>query len=496
MKNNDILQALGLNISSNNNQYNNPYGLNIDMEEGVPSEEGDNPYNENPELNEEIEEYEQPSEKPPYSINDLLNQKSSKNQSSPQNKEYSFEGGMEKALSRINDIRSQLKTNTNDMNPRLSDEQSGIALRRGMGAAYQADAAKPWRSSGTSGFINDLGGMMMQGLGGYDTSRQQMLKENEEKAKYKQALEMQQEAIARAIEHDLYSRDYNQQKLGLEREKIGASNNNELARMRAEAMMQSSDTRKKTLDLKIEENERKNPDFSKSENNPYGYDIESASGNLAKINGQVVSRASPHRIEKIDNKKSDISFELEKMNDLEEKYLSWKEKYNITEENNPTLNNLTKLSSIRAIQNFIANLPSGNKTERQKWAEYAAIAAEAGQQAKATEKAIKGGILTESMDKHFREKGYLPDFDNDNEETFWTKFNTTRHNIEKLYQALDTSSLYRLNVDATKLIKILDYQEKKFKKTTEENKSTEGNNAKVNEELSTEEMMKMFGAKE
>ena len=51
MKNNNILEALGLNIPSNN-----PYGLNIDMEEGMPIEEGnndgDNPYNENPELDE------------------------------------------------------------------------------------------------------------------------------------------------------------------------------------------------------------------------------------------------------------------------------------------------------------------------------------------------------------------------------------------------------------------------------------------------------------
>lgn len=482
MKNNDILQALGLSVP--NNQYNNQYGLNIDMEEGMPSEEGDNPYNENPELDQEIPEYEEPGGKPPYSINDLLNQKSSKNQSSLQSKEYSFEGGMEKALSRINDIRSQLKTNTNDMNPRLSDEQSGIALRRGMGAAYQADAAKPWRSSGTSGFINDLSGMMMQGLGGYDTSRQQMLKENEEKAKYKQALEMQQDAIARAIEHDLYSRDYNQQKLGLEREKIGASNNNELARMRAEAMMQSSDTRKKTLDLKIEENERKNPDFSK--NNPLDFEIENHGSNL-EIEGVNVSRASEPRVTIINNSKEKVATPLEEMKEVKKGIEDFYKKYNITEENDPRLNTLNRFKTVQKVKEFIANLPNGDKKDRQMWADWGALVEKSGQIGFDAEKKLKGGILTKDIIEIFKKEGYITDFKQDYAETFEKKFDVMLNSLERLYGGLNAASLYRANIDAVSLRKIVENKQKRLQKAKEEeNKDTQGNNAKVNEELEKE----------
>jgi hypothetical protein len=464
MKNNNILEALGLNIP--NNQYNNPYSLNIDMEEDMPSEEGDNnndnPYNENPILNEGIPEYEEPGGEPSYSINDLLKQKSSKGSSLPQ-KEYSFEGGMEKALSRINDIRSQLKTNTNDINPRLSEEQSGIALRRGMGAAHQADAAKPWRSSGTRGFINDLSGMIMQGLGGYDTSRQQMLKENEEKAKYKLALEMQQDAIARAIEKDLYSRDYDKEKLGLEREKIKSSNNSELARLRAESMLRNSETNQKRLELNQQKWDNEHPNFSK--NNPSDFEVKDH-GSYLEIEGVNVSRASSAGVTKINDNKNKVADGYKLMLDARKKIDDFYIKHNITEENDPRLNTLNRFKTVQAVKNFAGNLP-GNPfgVNQEMWDDWKALIESTGQIAAEAERKIKGGILTTDILKLFAEKGYITDFEKDYKGTFDKKFDVMTQKIGDVYKALEAASLYRANIDSINLMKILENKEKKPQKT-------------------------------
>ena len=467
MKNNNILEALGLNIPSNN-----PYGLNIDMDEGMPTEQGDNdddnPYNENPELDKKIPEYEEPGGKPPYSINDLLNQKSSQNQSSPQ--EYSFEGGMEKALSKIKSIQNQLKGDSKEINTALNDEQRGIALRRGMGAAYQADAAKPWRSTGARGFINDLSGMMMQGLGGYDTSRQQMLKENEEKAKYKQALEMQQDAIARAIEKDLSSRDYKQQKLGLEREKTKASNNSELARLRAESMLRNSETNQKRLELNQQKWDNEHPNFSK--NNPSDFEVKDH-GSYLEIEGVNVSRASSAGVTKINDNKNKVADGYKLMLDARKKIDDFYIKHNITEENDPRLNTLNRFKTVQAVKNFAGNLP-GNPfgVNQEMWDDWKALIESTGQIAAEAERKIKGGILTTDILKLFAEKGYITDFEKDYKGTFDKKFDVMTSKIGDVYKALESASLYRANIDSINLMKILENKEKKPQKTKSKEEET------------------------
>jgi hypothetical protein len=450
MKNNNILEALGLNIPSNN-----PYGLNIDMDEGMPTEEGDNdddnPYNENPELNREIPEYEEPGGKPPYSINDLLKQKSSKGSSLP--KEYSFEGGMEKALSRINDIRSQLKTNTNDISPRLSEEQRGIALRRGMGAAHQADAAKPWRSSGTNGFINDLSSMMIQGLGGYDTSKQQMLKENEEKAKYKLALEMQQDAIARAIEHDLSNRDYNQQKLGLEREKIIADKD-----FRTKQQESLNDYRQQKL--KIEEDKKEDHktinglDFIKIKTPAERTDI----SKTYKATGGAL--AGYQKILK------------EYLGFMRENVLGENEK--ITKENKHKLKEspikyLTSRAKFAANE-YMQKLPfTANETDTKIIAKWNALESEARKDRVTAENALRnGGVLPQKMYEDFEKNKMLPDLDRDNDANFLEKLNN-------VIQALELKrDVAKFSLDNNVLIDSVDYlemMEGKTKKTAEENKN-------------------------
>lgn len=486
MKNNDILQALGLIIPSNNNQYNNPYGLNIGMDEeenglGV-NEDDENPYNENPELDQKIPEYEEPGGESTYSIIDLLNQNKK-----PQ--EYSFEGGMEKALSKIKGIQNQLKSDSKEINTALNDEQSGIALRRGMGAAYQADAAKPWRSSGARGFINDLSGMMMQGLSGYDESKQQLQKENLEREKLRKALEAQEAAIARAIEKELSDREYNQQKLGLEREKIKATHNSDLARIRAESMLQNSDTRKKALELKTKEYEMKNPDFSK--NNPSDFEIEDH-GSYLGIEGVNVSRASTAEVTKINDNKNKVADGYKLMLDARKKIDDFYIKHNITEENDPRLNTLNRFKTVQAVKNFVGNLP-GNPlgVNQEMWDDWKALIESTGQIAAEAERKIKGGILTTDILKLFADKGYITDFEKDYKGTFDKKFDVMTNKIGDIYKALEAASLYRANIDSINLRKILENKEKKPQKTkpkeeiTKEEKekaAQENNNAKETEE--------------
>jgi hypothetical protein len=359
-----------------------------------------------------------------------------------------------------------------------------------MGAAHQADAAKPWRSTGAKGFINDLSGMIMQGLGGYDTSRQQMLKENEEKAKYKLALEMQQDAIARAIEGDLYSRERDKEKLAIEREKIKATHNSDLARIRAEAMLRNAATKEETLGIKKREEERKNPDFSK--NNPLDFEIEDHNSYLG-IEGVNVSRASEPRVTLINNSKEKVATPLEEMRETKKGIEDFYKKYNITEENDPRLNTLNRFKTVQKVKEFIANLPNGDKKDRQMWADWGALIEKSGQIGFDAEKKLKGGILTKDIIDIFKKEGYITDFRQDYAETFEKKFNVMLDSLERLYGALNAASLYKANIDAVSLRKIIENKQKRLQKAKEEETTTEENK---NNKLTNEIDLSEFEAKE
>jgi len=464
MKNNNILEALGLNIPSNN-----PYGLNIDIDEGIPTEQGnnddDNPYNENSELDKEIKEYEEPGGGLDDLINDLLKQKPSKGSSLPQ-KEYSFEGGMEKALSRINDIRSQLKTNTNDISPRLSEEQRGIALRRGMGAAHQADAAKPWRSSGTSGFINDLSGMIMQGLGGYDTSRQQMLKENEEKAKYKRALEMQQDAIARAIEQDLSNRELSRDKLQVEREKIIADKD-----FRTKQQESLDDYRNENLKLKIKKEQEKNVD------------------DVVDFHGlQVLKLKTPAERRELTKAKNGSATLLMNANEIKNELDEWYKDY----PNNDPLE--------RGVYERVKNLAQEeiNKyikdpTERKKWTRWSQIRSKADKIRQEAERELEGGGKTAaSLLARLEKMNLYPNLkENKNKAELFSRVSDLIKETELYYETANTSVKNGVILDVNEMMQLRKILEKEVKKDAEENKDdatkgTQGNKAEVDEELEKE----------
>lgn len=441
MKNNDILQALGLNIP--NNQYNNPYGLNIGMDEeednlGV-NEDDENPYNENPELDQEIPEYEEPGGEPTYSINDLLKQKPPKTQSSPQ--EYSFEGGMEKALSKIKGIQNQLKGDSKEINTALNDEQRGIALRRGMGAAYQADAAKPWRSTGARGFINDLSGMMMQGLGGYDTSRQQMLKENLEREKLRKALETQEAAIARAIEKDLYSRDYDQQKLGLEREKIIADKNFKVQQQEA-----LNDYRRQ----KLEEN--KNKVLEKQEkDNP-----------TIEIDGKKYIKLTKESRQKVLVHQSESNELLDQINTIEKNYSAYEEDL----KDAPYYNETKPMGSI--LMGIQKRLPKKllSKKVQEALAKSSVIKQDETEVNSMIERVRNhgGGVLPYATMKFFEQKDGYPNFDKDSPIVYKEKLKRMKEKAAEAAKKYgDVIQKGYFDFSTTK---------KEFKKDVEENKTT------------------------
>jgi hypothetical protein len=487
MKNNNILEALGLinnpsNMSMpnakntglpinmsipNDPRYNNasPYvdpSLMQEVREMLANEGYNNilglneneDYNGNPDLNQEIKELEGNENTEP-SIIDALNLKLSKGSSSPQ-KEYSFERGIEKALSRIKDIRSQLNTNTNNIDPTLTDEQSGIALRRAMAAAHQADMAKPWRSSGTGGFIHDLSNMMIQGLGGYDTSKQQMLKENEEKARIKKALEMQQDAIARAIEKELYSRDYDKEKLAIEREKIIADK--DFKRQQQESL---NDYRQQKL--KIEEDKKEDH---------------------KTINGlDFIKIKTPAERTDVSKTYKATGGALEGYQKILKEYLGFVEENVLGENEKITKENKHKLkeSPIKyltsrakfAANEYMQKLPfTANETDTKIIAKWNALKSEVRKDRVTAENALRnGGVLPQKMYEDFEKNKMLPDLDRDNEEEFLEKMNNV---IKALTLKRDVA---KFSLDNNVLIDSVDYLEtikgktkKEVKNDAEENK--------------------------
>lgn len=383
----------------------------------------------------------------------------------PQKKEYSFENGfksgmgIEDILGKYKDIQKGLGYEKKPINTALSERQSNNALLDALAAASQGITNTP-RGDGFRGFMKDLGAMLVPGTMAYKASEEKALRENEAKKKAQEVLEMQQEAIARAIEKELYSREYAQEKLGLERERI--ISDKDFKRQQQEALNNYRNEKLKIDQDKKEEHKIiDGVDFIKMKTPAERTETTKA----YKAVGAALDGFQNIQKEYLDFLSENVIGKDEKRNE--------KNEYKLSE-------SPIKYSTSRAkftANEFMQKLPFTSSEENTKIiAKWNALKAKTKKYRVTAENALRnGGVLPQRMYEDFEKNKMLPDLDRDNDSEFLEKLNdmikelTLKRDVAKF--SLDNNVL----IDSVDYLKMVENnQEKKPKK-----EAAEGNNNKT-----------------
>jgi hypothetical protein len=271
-----------------------------------------------------------------------------------------------------------------------------------------------------------------------------MLKENEEKAKYKLALEMQQDAIARAIEKDLYSRDYDKEKLGLEREKIIADKD-----FKTRQQESLDDYRNENLKLKIKKEQEKSAD------------------DVVDFHGlQVLKLKTPAERRELTKAKNGSATLLMNANEIKNELDEWYKDYPNNDPLEKGVYERVKNLAQEEINKYIKD-----PTERKKWTRWSQIRSKADKIRQEAERELEGGGKTAaSLLARLEKMNLYPNLkENKSKEELFSRVLDLIKEAELYYETANTSVKNGVILDVNEMMQLRKILEKEVKKDAEEN---------------------------